>query len=96
MKKSINPQAIEIQKRFFIALDYAITSGLVNGVKGFCENHNLNRVKYSRIKNNINKPLDEQMETYKIIDVDALAYVCNDFGISPEWLLFGRGKMLVK
>jgi hypothetical protein len=98
MKKSINPQAIEIQKRFFQALDYAISSDLVNGVKGFCDNHNLNRVKYTRIKNNINKTFDEQMEerTYKIIDVDALAYICNDFGISPEWLLFGRGKMLVK
>ena len=50
MKKSINPRAIEIQRRFFEALDMAISLGKVNGLKGFCDTHKLNRTKYSRIK----------------------------------------------
>ena len=51
MKKSINPQAIQIQKRFFQALEICINSGTIKGgLKGFCEEHSLNRVKYQRIK----------------------------------------------
>lgn len=92
MKKSINPKAIEIQRRFFSALEFVIASKQLKGLKTFCENHDLNRTKYSRIKNDLEKPLDEM--TYKMIDIDALAGICTDFGVSAEWLLLGRGKML--
>lgn len=92
MKKSINPQAIAIQARFFEALDLAISLGKINGLKGFCDDHKLNRTKYSRIKNDLNKPLSEMK--YKMIDIDALAGICTDFGVSADWLLLGRGKML--
>ncbi|GAE14643.1 hypothetical protein ACTMKN_10875 [Bacteroides pyogenes] len=92
MKKSINPQALAIQRRFFEALEMAVSLGAVNGLKGFCESHNLNRTKYSRIKNDLNKPLGEMR--YKMIDIDALSGICTDFGVSAEWLLLGRGKML--
>lgn len=92
MKKCINPRAIEIQNRFFLALEMAISLGKYGGLKPFCDEHNLNRVKYSRIKNALDKPLNESQ--YKMIDIDALAAICTDFGVSPEWLLLGRGKML--
>lgn len=92
MKKSVNPQAIEITRRFFQALNLAIELGKIDGVKGFCESHNLNRVKYATLKTTVDKPIDEM--TYKCIDVDALAGICSDFGVSAEWLLLGRGKML--
>jgi len=92
MKKSVNPQAIEITRRFFQAMNLAIELGKVDGIKGFCEAHHLNRVKYATLKMTIDKPVDEM--TYKCIDVDALAGICNDFGVSAEWLLLGRGKML--
>ena len=35
MKKTINPKAIEIQRRFFEALDIMIASGQINGLKTF-------------------------------------------------------------
>lgn len=92
MKKSINPRAIEIQGRFFLALDFLIASNELSGLKSFCDDNNLNRTKYSRIKNTLNKPLDES--TYKMIDLDALAALSSDFGVSAEWLLLGRGEML--
>lgn len=91
MKKAINPRALDIQRRFFEALEMAISSGKVNGLKSFCDEHKLNRTKYSRIKNGLNKPLDEM--TYKMIDLDALSALCSDFGVNPEWLLLGSGKM---
>ena len=92
MKKSINPRAIAIQERFFQALDFLIASKELPGLKTFCEDNKLNRTKYSRIKNALGKPIEET--TYKLIDIDALAAICKDFGVSPEWLLLGRGKML--
>lgn len=92
MKKSVNPQAIQITRRFFQALNLAVELGKVDGIKGFCECHGLNRVKYATLKNTLDKPIDEM--TYKCIDVDALAGICTDFGVSAEWLLLGRGKML--
>lgn len=95
MKKSINPQAIEIQKRFFQALEMAIQDkAITGGIKGFCKDHNLNRVKYQRIKTAIQN-LDEE-PLYKIIDVDALLYICQDYKVSPEWLLLGKGTMHVQ
>ena len=96
MKKNINQQAISIQKRFFLALDYGIESGKIKGgLKGFCDEHKLNRIKYCNIKGELNKPESERKETnYRVIDIDALAYICNDCKVSPEWLLFGRGKMI--
>ncbi len=92
MKKSVNPQAIEITRRFFQALNLAIELGKVDGIKGFCEKHHLNRVKYATLKTTIDKPIDEM--TYKCIDVDALAGICNDCGVSADWLLLGRGDIL--
>ena len=91
MKKTINQRAIAIQRRFFQALDFAIDSGATSGLKTFCELHNLNRTKYSRIRSLIDKPEDM---TYKMIDIDALACLCDDFGVSADWLLLGRGEML--
>lgn len=93
MKKSINNQALEITKRFFQGLQFAIDTGLCQGLKNFCEEHELNRVKYQRIKNDMSsKPVEEWK--YKVIDLDALQYLCADFMFSADWLLLGRGKML--
>ena len=92
MKKSINQKALAIQRRFFEALDFAIDSGASAGLKGFCEEHDFNRTKYSRIRSAIDKPLEDMR--YKLIDIDALACLCEDFGVSADWLLLGRGGML--
>lgn len=94
MKKSINPRAIAIQERFFEALDFLVASKGLSGLKTFCDDNKLNRTKYSRIKNDLGKPIEEM--TYKMIDIDALAAICKDYGVSPEWLLLGQGKMLKK
>lgn len=95
MKKSINPRAIEIQKRFFAALDCLIENGtLPGGLKGFCDEADLNRTKYSRIKNAQDKPLEDML--YKCIDIDALAALCGRYGVNAEWLLLGKGNMLKK
>lgn len=93
MKKSINPQAIEIQRRFFEALDLMISTGQTAGLQTFCKQHELNRVKYSNIRTEMRKPDEAKPTNYKVIDLDALMYLCKDFNVSPEWVLLGKGKM---
>lgn len=94
MKRTINPKVIDIQKRFFEAISRAKELGKTTGLKSFCEAHNLNLVKYYRIKGDLGKPIDEMH--YKSIDIDALAYACRDFGISPDWMLLGKGKLEIQ
>ena len=59
MKKTINPQVIDIQKRFFTAIQMAKEVGRTTGLKSFCEDHNLNLVKYYRVKGGLGKPIKE-------------------------------------
>lgn len=92
MKKTINPEAQAIQERFFQALDNAVESGKSLGLRGFCRKHNLNRTKYSRIKNT----MGTDAMTYRAIDVDALSGICMDFGVNPAWLLLGTGEMYIE
>nr|DAN47182.1 MAG TPA: repressor protein CI [Caudoviricetes sp.] len=94
MKKNINPQVIDIQRRFFEAISMAKELGRTTGLKSFCEEHNLNLVKYYRIKGDLGKTIEEMH--YKAIDIDALAYVCLDFGVPPDWLLLGKGKLKIR
>ena len=90
MKKYINPQANAIQARFFQALELAIQSGKISGLKGFCRDHNFNRTKYSLLRNT----LGTDAMTYRVIDLDALSAICKDCGVNPAWLLLGVGDML--
>lgn len=89
--KTIRPKANEIQKRFFEALDLLIESGRIKGLLTFCTEYNLHRPKYSNIRTSLNE--GKPGTGYKFIDIDALAYLVEDFGISADWLLMGTGGM---
>ncbi|MDR1881770.1 MAG: hypothetical protein LBR26_03190 [Prevotella sp.] len=93
MKKSINPQAIEIQKRFFEALDLLIDTKQCGGLQTFCKEHDLNRVKYSNIRTELRKPNEAKANNYKVIDLDALAWLCKDYNVSSDWILLNKGNM---
>lgn len=86
--------SIEINRRFFEALEYVMSTGKIRGIGTFCRQYDLNRIKYIGVRQQINNPNPPEYITYKNIDVSALAYLCRDFGISSEWLLLGKGGML--
>ncbi len=90
--KVMSARAMEIQSRFFAALDAGIQLGRYGGLKTFCDEHGFNRTKYSRIRTGIMNP--DNARYYTTIDIDALAAICTDLGVNPDWLLNGRGKML--
>ena len=92
--KTIRPQIGEIQKRFFHALDLLIESGKITSLQSFCIDYKLHRPKYSNLRtlSNEGKP----GTGYKLIDLDSLAYLVDDYGVSADWLLTGRGGMFRK
>ncbi len=90
--KRMNDAACAIQQRFFDALETGIQFGRYGGIKTFCTEHGFNRTKYSRIRTGMKDPANAKM--YTTIDIDALAAICKDLNVNPEWLLLGRGKML--
>jgi len=53
----------------------------------------MNEINIKEIRSNLGVSQEAKPTNYKVIDLDALAYLCKDFGVSPEWLLFGKGKM---
>jgi len=93
--KTIRPRVEEIQKRFFEAIDLLIESGKIKGLQTFCNDYGLHRPKYSNLRT-FSKDKSKQGTGYKLIDVDALAYLVEDFDISSDWLLLGKGGMFKK
>jgi len=89
-------EILAIQLRFFEALDIVIETGQCGGLKTFCDKHNLNRVRYSYVRTNIRNTGEDRMIKYKIIDLVALTYLCQDYNVSADWLLLGKGKMFNK
>lgn len=90
--KTIRPKAGEIQQRFFQAIDLLISSDKIKSLQAFCTDYGLHRPKYSNLRTRTNDPT-KPGTGYKFIDIDALAYLAKDFGISSDWLLLGKGGM---
>lgn len=90
--KVIRPQAYDIQKRFFQALDLLIESKKIRGLQTFCKEYGLHRPKYSNLRTFL-KDDSKPGTGYKLIDLDALSYLVSDYGVSAEWLLIGKGGM---
>lgn len=86
---------IAIQTRFFDALDLLINSKKTT-MQSFCKYNNLNRIKYTNIRTELRNPDQAKPTNYKVIDIDALMYLCRDFNISPDWLLLNKGGMFRK
>lgn len=83
----------EIQARFFQAFREAVKLGRIKSLKNFCKVHGLNRTKYAMLINRVDCPERADETDYKVIDMAALAAICEDAGLSARWLLLGKGKM---
>ncbi len=90
--KVIRPQVEHIQSRFFQAIDLLIESGKIKSLQSFCADYGLHRPKYSNLRTRA-KDNTKIGTGYKFIDIDSLAYLVQDFGISADWLLTGKGGM---
>lgn len=76
-------QSIDINQRFFAALDRLVSDGRLRGRKSFATIYGLNWGNLYRL----------QKEPQREFQLAFLAYLVSDFGISADWLLTGRGDM---
>ena len=88
-EKQIHGAAHDIQRRVIQAIDDLITSRRMKSLSAWCAVHDLNRVKYSNLRSAYKT--GESSTGYKLIDIDVLAYLVNDFGVNADWLITGEG-----
>lgn len=75
-------QSQVIVRRFFEALQLLKSSGIIRGKQTFTNRYNINRW-------NLNTC--EKEPERDIFQVAWLMYLAEDYNVSPEWLLTGRG-----
>ena len=75
---------VQINQRFFKALEQVISLGLIRGVQTFTREHNIDRRNLMRAK--------KDAENQKL-NLEWIYYIVTDFNISAEWILTGRGTM---
>ena len=99
-KKQVRQKSVEIQERFFYAIDLLLQSRKIKSLTAFCNQYGLLMHRYSNIRTSLRSPEKTNVENsgrnYKFIDLDAIAYLVEDYGISPEWILTGKGGMFTK
>lgn len=75
---------VQINQRFFQALEHVISLGLIRGVQTFTREHNIDRRNLLRVKK---EPTDNSL------NIEWIYHLVNDFNISADWVLTGKGSM---
>lgn len=81
----VSPEAVAITKRFFLAIDVLILQKKLRGLNSFAKKYNINYWNLSTLR----KEPDRRM-----LKVEYVAYIVKDFGVSPDYLLFGIGPIM--
>ncbi len=73
-----------VVQRFFEAIDYLIERGIIGGRSVIAERYGIDRRNLGHLHNDPSR---------KIFNVAWLTYLVNDYSISAEWLLCGKGNI---
>lgn len=80
--EQIQDNTVAIVERFFRAIRTLIDGGVLRGLQTFTRRYNLNRRNVQRL----------EREPYSgIFHAGWLAYLVEDYKVSPLWLITGRG-----
>nr|DAI47225.1 MAG TPA: hypothetical protein [Caudoviricetes sp.]DAR63501.1 MAG TPA: hypothetical protein [Caudoviricetes sp.]DAX37892.1 MAG TPA: hypothetical protein [Caudoviricetes sp.] len=79
-----SPEATEINKRFFLVIDYLVKKKIIRGLNTFTKMHNINYWNLCTVKNEPER---------RVLKVEYIAYLAKDFNISLEYILFGDTPM---
>lgn len=74
----------QINDRYFQALDTVINLGLIRGIQTFTNEHNIDRRNFLSAK---------KESSTRQIRLDWIYYLVNDFNVSAEWIITGKGSM---
>lgn len=76
--------SIQINTRFFSALETLKQLGIISSRKEFCLRYGIDPGNLTRLRR----------EPEREFELAYLSYVVNDYNVSADWLLTGRGKMI--
>lgn len=84
---SVSQQGVEITNRFFLAVDTLIAQGKLRSLRQFAIMYGLN---YGNTYTMRKRP------AFVSLKPELVANLCDDFGVSAEYILFGIGTMFKK
>jgi hypothetical protein len=86
-----------INRRFFLAIDRLCDFKLISALDSFCSLHELSAPRYREMRLTYGvAPKPGRVSRYKYVEVEAIYWLVNDYPVSSNWLLTGRGEMLTK
>lgn len=77
-----SPESIAITKRFFEVLRDLIEAGVLHGKKTFTDKYDIGRWNFNKV--------EKDPESLSV-QLSWLAALINDYDVSAEWLMTGRG-----
>lgn len=80
----INEESQRIVVRFFDALSVLIDCGIINGYSAFADRYGINRGNFTSLRTKGSRVAFQPCWMY---------YLVNDFHVSANWLVTGRGDM---
>ena len=83
-----------INRRFFIAVEHLIRNRRFKSISEFCIVNSLNRARYCEMTAKYGTEPTSDTSRYKTVETLALLILANKYGISPTWLLCGKGNMM--
>ena len=78
----MSPEAAEITKRFFLAINTLRMQGKMHSILQFTKKYNINRWNLYTIKDN---PEVAALKT------EYIYYLCRDYNVSLNWIFYGTG-----
>lgn len=79
---NVSSDGAAITKRFFHAIDVLIVQRKLRGLNTFARRYNINYWNLYTLRKEPER---------RVLKVEYLAYIVGDFGVSPDYLLFGIG-----
>lgn len=92
-KEQTNGAQDGVNRRFFAAVGALVRGGRMKSLSGFIRGCGLTPSRYRELRLQYGEH-PSRRSRYTYVEVDALARLCVDYGVSADWLLTGRGQML--
>lgn len=93
---NVSPVSEAISRRFFVAVEYLVSTGEINSLSHFCELYNLSSPRYREMRLGYGvTPKPGYKTRYKNLEIEAIHALVANYPISAQWLITGREEMTV-
>lgn len=86
-RRVYSPVTKDIMRRFFDALEICLQNKLARSIASFCEDNQIDRRHFYTQRKDLDRGFFE---------VGWLVPLVNDYGVSSQWLLTGKGTMFAQ